>query len=186
MKRGHDEINVELLSRKFQGRVGEPVVDAEGEGAEGVDFEAGFACAMDQYGGVVDAGHGEHAGFEGGGMEIEGNAFAENITGWCAFNEDAGTAVGQRCEDGDAVQLHCDAVILRAYDPELVFLGAHERAAFGLQRRSDFRWEFASDGAYGLCGAGNLQQGKAAGFAYLQDGACIGPGADEGGAAVKH
>ena len=121
--------------RKLQRRVGEPVVDAEGEGAQRVDFEAGFAHAMDQHGGVVDAGHGEYAGLEDGGVEIEGDAFAENITGRRAFDEDPGAAVGERREDGDAVQLRCDGVILRADDPELVFPGAHEGAAIGLQAR---------------------------------------------------
>ena len=71
-------------------------------------------------------------------------------------------------------------VILRADDPELVFPGAHEGAAIGLQRRSNFGRQLAGDGAYGLCGACDLQQGKAARFADLQDGACIGLGAGQG------
>ena len=80
--------------RKFQRRVGEEVVDAEGKGAQGVDLEAVFIDAMDQHRGVVDAGHGEHAGFENGGMKIERNDFSQNITGGRTFDEYPGAAVG--------------------------------------------------------------------------------------------
>jgi len=122
----------------------------------------------------------EHAGLEYGGMEIEGDAFTENIAGWRAFDEYPRAAVGERREDGDAVQLRGDGVILRADDPELVFSGAHEGAAIGLQRGSDFRRQLTGDGAYGLCGACDLQQGKAPRLADLQDRACIRFRAGEG------
>ena len=82
-----------MQSAEFQRGVGEPVVDAEGEGAERVDFKAVITQAMDQHGGVVDAGHGEHAGLEDCGVEIERNDFAENSAGWRTFDDYAGTAV---------------------------------------------------------------------------------------------
>ena len=89
-------------------------------------------------------------------------------------------------EDCDAVQLRCEVVSLRADDPELIFAGAHEYAAVASRDNTHFTRQLAGDRYYGLCGSSNLQQGKAAGFADLQDGACIGPGAGEGGATVKH